>query len=626
MINLSEIIRNQSTLNVGTIGHVAHGKSTLVYDISSVKTQKHGDELERNITIYLGYADFYIYKNVITGEPVFSNVVRDEENLVLCKHCSFIDCPGHKALMSTMVAGTKAMKCALLLVAINDPIPQPQTLGHTEILHYADINNVLVLLNKIDLIKKESEVDKKLEEFSDFIQSHTVLQDKPVVPISAFKKINIEYIGRFLSNIKEDNLQELSNGEFSMSVLRSFDVNSPNATTENFKGGVLGGSIHSGHVRVGDYVVVTPGIVQKDSEGMWVSRPLFSKVLTIFSDKRPLKIAFPGGLIALGLNIDPSVCKNNNMLGNTILKLSKVNLDESISNERLSSTLKLKITYIKGYEAFKSITSVTIIINSRPYQAKIIKKEQVEVKDEVCYQKIKVSLSYPAFVTPTDKYPLLADLDGAKELFAIATVKNITRDIKVILPKDIDNFLSEIPNEFSTIEIIDDVPKIEFDQENCGMDTLKEKIMPHVLTATKKIKVNFPNPTFEKGTTHFSWTNFDEYNTIYENTQCEVDVSSLRFFPLKTLIIPHFKFQYGIKDINGVSFNNGVLTVHIKPKGLKLTPESVINSFFRQHYLCKKCKKFSCKIGKIQTKVINVCLQCSARELVNEVWIQELKF
>merc|ERR1719411_773825 len=59
-----EVMSRQATINIGTIGHVAHGKSTIVKALSGVKTTKHKMEMERNITIKLGYANAKIYKGV----------------------------------------------------------------------------------------------------------------------------------------------------------------------------------------------------------------------------------------------------------------------------------------------------------------------------------------------------------------------------------------------------------------------------------------------------------------------------------------------------------------------------------------------------------------------------------
>ena len=127
-----EIISRQATINIGTIGHVAHGKSTLVKAISTINTVRHYDEKFRNITIKLGYANAKLYQCPTCPAPQcfksFSSAKEDKVNcpnqgcsseLLLQSHVSFVDCPGHDTLMATMLAGAAVMDAALLLVAGN---------------------------------------------------------------------------------------------------------------------------------------------------------------------------------------------------------------------------------------------------------------------------------------------------------------------------------------------------------------------------------------------------------------------------------------------------------------------------------------------------------------------------
>lgn len=121
-----EIIARQATINIGTIGHVAHGKSTVVKAISGVQTVRFKNELERNITIKLGYANAKIYKcdNPDCPRPTCYRSYKSEKEVDppcerdgcsgkyrLLRHVSFVDCPGHDILMSTMLSGAAVMVC-----------------------------------------------------------------------------------------------------------------------------------------------------------------------------------------------------------------------------------------------------------------------------------------------------------------------------------------------------------------------------------------------------------------------------------------------------------------------------------------------------------------------------------
>ncbi|CAM6098968.1 unnamed protein product [Calypogeia fissa] len=141
-----EVISRQATINIGTIGHVAHGKSTVVRAISGVQTVRFKNELERNITIKLGYANAKIYKCEDENCPrhmAYKAYGSGQEDSPLCdvkgfetsrmkllRHVSFVDCPGHDILMATMLNGAAIMDGALLLIAGNEGCPQPQTAEH----------------------------------------------------------------------------------------------------------------------------------------------------------------------------------------------------------------------------------------------------------------------------------------------------------------------------------------------------------------------------------------------------------------------------------------------------------------------------------------------------------------
>lgn len=131
-----EIISRQATINIGTIGHVAHGKSTLVRSVSGTNTVRLFREKLRNITIKLGYANAKLYECPVCEAPQkyqsFNSAEADQRKcqhcdamLILTRHVSFVDCPGHDALMATMLAGAAVMDAALLLVAGDQSYPQP---------------------------------------------------------------------------------------------------------------------------------------------------------------------------------------------------------------------------------------------------------------------------------------------------------------------------------------------------------------------------------------------------------------------------------------------------------------------------------------------------------------------
>ncbi|VDP75122.1 unnamed protein product [Schistosoma curassoni] len=359
-----EVISRQATINIGTIGHVAHGKTTVVRAISTVHTIRHKNELIRNITIKLGYANAKIYKcnSEACIRPAcyrsFGSATDDslpcprpgcDGTLTLLRHVSFVDCPGHDILMATMLNGAAVMDAALLLIASNETCPQPQTSEHLAAVEIMQLKYIIILQNKIDLIK-ESQAREQYSQILRFIQG-TVAQGAPVVPISAQLKYNIDVVCDYIVNHIPVPVRDFTSaprliGELFvlyipnkfkcilnqrlwlaiwclislLAVIRSFDVNKPGCEVDDLQGGVAGGSILRGVLKVGQKIEIRPGLVSKDSEtGGVTCRPIISCIVSLFAEQNDLAYAVPGGLIGVGTKIDPQLCRADRL----VQKLSK---------------------------------------------------------------------------------------------------------------------------------------------------------------------------------------------------------------------------------------------------------------------------------------------------------------
>ncbi|KAL1304980.1 hypothetical protein AAFC00_003885 [Neodothiora populina] len=322
-----EIIARQATINIGTIGHVAHGKSTVVKAISGVQTVRFKNELERNITIKLGYANAKIYKcdNDECPRPTCYRSYKSEKEVDppceregcsgryrLLRHVSFVDCPGHDILMSTMLSGAAVMDAALLLIAGNESCPQPQTSEHLAAIEIMKLNHIIILQNKVDLMREEAAAQHH-ESILRFIRG-TVADGSPIIPISAQLKFNIDAINEYLVSKIPVPPRDFSAAPH-MIVIRSFDVNKPGAEIEELKGGVAGGSILTGVLKLGDEIEIRPGIVSKDDQGKIQCKPIFSRIVSLFAENNDLKFAVPGGLIGVGTRVDPTLCRADRLVG-----------------------------------------------------------------------------------------------------------------------------------------------------------------------------------------------------------------------------------------------------------------------------------------------------------------------
>ncbi len=361
-----EIMSRQATMNIGTIGHVAHGKTTLVRAISGIQTTKHKIEKERNITFVLGYANAKLYKCPKCPEPdCYKSFGSDKDDapkcaqcgevLELLRHISFVDCPGHDILMATMLNGAAVMDAALLLVASNETCPQPQTSEHLAAVENMDLENIIIIQNKIDLIK-EDDAKEHYNQIRKFVQG-TKAAKSPIVPISAQLKYNVDAVIYNLCNLPIPKRDFVSPPRFI--VVRSFDINYPGEETENLQGGVAGGTLIRGILRVGEIVEIRPGVVLKDASGYRSVTPIYSRIVSLKAEKNDLIYAIPGGLIGVGLKVDPFLTRGNRLVGKFLGhpgKLPDINVSIVVKTHLLKRLLGIK----RGDKAMAHIAPIRV--------------------------------------------------------------------------------------------------------------------------------------------------------------------------------------------------------------------------------------------------------------------------
>ncbi|MDD5447125.1 MAG: translation initiation factor IF-2 subunit gamma [Methanocellales archaeon] len=305
----------QPSVNIGIVGHVDHGKTTLVSALSGVWTDRHSEELKRGISIRLGYADITFRKCPNCEEPKCYSIEKK------CPHCgsdtneirtvSFVDSPGHETLMATMLSGAAIMDGAVLVIAASEPCPQPQTKEHLMALDIIEVKNVVIAQNKIDIVSKE-EVLKHYHQIKKFVKG-TVAENAPIVPISAQHKANIDVLIGVIEETILTPVHDL-NKPAHMAIARSFDVNKPGDAPNKIAGGVIGGVLNQGLLRVGDQIEIRPGR-KIDFEGKinWV--PIRTQITKIMAGGQSVKEAISGGLLGVGTKLDPSMTKSDSLVG-----------------------------------------------------------------------------------------------------------------------------------------------------------------------------------------------------------------------------------------------------------------------------------------------------------------------
>jgi translation initiation factor 2 subunit 3 len=288
--------------NIGLVGHVDHGKTTLTQALSGKWTDEHSEELRRGITIRIGYADITYYKS--NGEL---NVEGDGDEV---RTVSLVDAPGHETLMANVLSGAAIMDGAVLLIAADEECPQPQTREHLAALDLTGIENIVIAQNKIDLASKE-EVKENHEQIKEFVEG-TVAEDAPIVPISAQHGVNI---GALLEAIDEEipTPERDPDAEPKMLAARSFDINKPGTEPEDIRGGVIGGSLVQGELEEGDEIELRPG---NRRNGDW--EPVKTTVEGIMQGSQPVDKGSPGGLLGVETDLDPAMAKSDGLAGNIL--------------------------------------------------------------------------------------------------------------------------------------------------------------------------------------------------------------------------------------------------------------------------------------------------------------------
>jgi len=305
----------QPSVNIGIVGHVDHGKTTLVSALSGVWTDKHSEEIKRGISIRLGYADATFMKCPKCQHPDNYTVAKK------CEHCgkntepvrtiSFVDSPGHETLMATMLSGAAIMNGAVLVIAANEKCPQPQTKEHLMALDIIGINNIVIVQNKIDLVSKD-DVIENYHQILDFVKG-TVAEGAPVIPLSAQQNVNIDIL---IQAIEEHipTPEQILDKPARMLIARSFDVNKPGTKPGKITGGVIGGTLSLGTLKSDDNIEIRPGRkVESGGTVRWES--ILTTITNIMAGNEKLEEATPGGLVGVGTKLDPSITKSDSLVG-----------------------------------------------------------------------------------------------------------------------------------------------------------------------------------------------------------------------------------------------------------------------------------------------------------------------
>lgn len=146
----------------------------------------------------------------------------------------------------------------------------------------------------------------------------TVVEDAVIVPIAAQFKYNIDVVNEYVVKKIPIPERDFTSPPY-MRIIRSLDVNKPGFGIDDIKGGVAGGTLLRGVLKVNQVIEVRPGLVFKDERGkLWRCRPIFCRLVSLFAEENELQFAVPGGLIGVGTTMDPTLTRGNRLVGQVL--------------------------------------------------------------------------------------------------------------------------------------------------------------------------------------------------------------------------------------------------------------------------------------------------------------------
>jgi len=410
-----EKVIRQPVVNIGTIGHVDNGKSTLVQALTGKFPDDHSEELKRGISIRLGYADTEFRKCPKCPEPEAYTI---EKTCPKCgkpseflRRVSFVDCPGHEVLMATLLSGATLMNGAILLIAANSKCPQPQTREHLAAMEILQIQNIVVVQNKIELVSEE-EAERNYKEIQDFIKG-TIAENAPIIPMSAMHKANLDVlICEIEKNIPTPDLD--IDSPLEMHVARSFDINRPGTKINKIKGGALGGTIIRGQIKVNEEIEIVPGLPVKKANKI-IYTPIRTKIISIAIGEQGLvESAHSGGLVAIGTELDPSFVKADKMAGNIITAPGHA--------PEILSELKLKFQLLEFVVGSEEITKVQPLAQGETLMLNVGTAKTAGVISEIKGKEASIKLNREVAAREQSKVAISRRISGRFRLIGVGEV------------------------------------------------------------------------------------------------------------------------------------------------------------------------------------------------------------
>jgi elongation factor Tu len=244
-----KFVRTKPHVNVGTIGHIDHGKTTLTAAITKVMAKDRG---KGNV---ISYADIAKGGTVRDDTKIVTIAVSHVEYESEARHYAHVDCPGHADYVKNMITGAAQMDGAILVVSAIDG-PMPQTKEHVLLAYQVGVPQMVVAMNKVDAVEDPDLLELVEMEVRDLLNKNKFQGDEiPVVKVSAIKALNgdaggeqtVRDLVKALDTWIPDPVRDVDK-PFLMAVEDVFSIKG--------RGTVVTGRIERGVIKVGDEVEI----------------------------------------------------------------------------------------------------------------------------------------------------------------------------------------------------------------------------------------------------------------------------------------------------------------------------------------------------------------------------------
>jgi translation initiation factor 2 subunit 3 len=402
-------------INIGMIGHVDHGKTTLTQRLTGKWTDEHSEEMKRGISIKLGYADAAFFKCPNCDGPECYTTKKKcpncQQPTKILRTVSFVDAPGHETLMAIMLSSAAIMDGAVLVIAANEKCPQPQTREHLTALDLAGIKNIVIIQNKIDLVSEEKAI-QNYEQIKKFIKG-TSAEKAPIIPVSAHHDININVLIKTIEEFIPTPERELDKPP-RMYIARSFDINKPGARPSQLKGGVIGGSLIQGTLNKGMEIEISPGR-EIEVEGKKQMERIVTTIDSLLTGGKSVEDASPGGLIAIGSQLDPARTKSDSFSGKVVGRINEL--------PPVWDNFKLSVNLLKRVVGTIEEKAVEKIKTNEPLMLTIGTATTVGVVKEAHNNIVIVQLKLPVCAEEGQRIAISRRIDGRWHLIGYGDIQ-----------------------------------------------------------------------------------------------------------------------------------------------------------------------------------------------------------